>query len=74
MIVSLCKLLESFYLSVKTEIKNNEYMFVFCCVWCLGAGFGERRFFNGWWRDTWKTVKFPSSGSIFDYYVDFESN
>jgi dynein heavy chain len=74
MIVSLCKLLESFYLSIKTEIKNNEYMFVFCCVWCLGAGFGERRFFNGWWRDTWKTVKFPSGGSIFDYYVDFESN
>jgi dynein heavy chain len=39
-IVSLCKLLESMY--TKFDVRNNELLFAFCCVWCLGAGFGEK--------------------------------
>jgi hypothetical protein len=39
-IVSLCKLLESMY--IKFDVRNNELLFAFCCVWCLGAGFGEK--------------------------------
>jgi len=39
-IVSLCKLLESMY--NKFDVRNNELLFAFCCVWCLGAAFGEK--------------------------------
>lgn len=74
-IVSLCKLLESIYASVP-EVKNNEMLFVFCCVWCLGAGYGDkdgiqyRKSFSQWWKDTWKVVKFGTQ-QVFEYYLDF---
>lgn len=81
MVVSLCKLLEALYSSDKIksddEVKNHEQLFVFCAVWCLGAGFGEkdninyRKQFSNWWKDKFKTVKF-GAGSVFDYYVDLE--
>lgn len=62
----------------KNDTKSTEMLFVFCCVWCLGAGFGEkdniqyRKNFSNWWKDTWKIVKFQSSASVFDFYVDFD--
>ena len=55
-------------------------VFVFACVWCLGGGFSEkdginyRKSFSDWWKDKWKIIKFPSKGTVFDYYVDIEQN
>ena len=60
-----------------------ELYFVFGAVWACGAalsisgGVDHRREFSQWWRSTWKSVKFPSYGDVFDYYVsrrtqDFE--
>lgn len=53
-----------------------EYSFVFCFIWACGGclhekdGVDYRRQFNTWWRNEWKTIKFPSKGTIFEYYVD----
>jgi len=79
MIVSLCKLLES--ILDKQNVKSVEYIFVFCCVWAIGAGFAEkdgrdyRKEFSAWWKDKFKTtVKFPVKGTVFDHFVDIENN
>ena len=40
---------------------------------CLGEkdGMDYRKEFSSWWKGAWKTqVKFPSKGTIFEYYVD----
>jgi len=29
--------------------------------------------FSRWWVNEFKTVKFPSQGTVFDYYIDTES-
>jgi hypothetical protein len=39
-IVSLCKLLESFM--DKQEVKGLEYLFIFCAIWAIGAGYAEK--------------------------------
>ena len=78
MIISICKLLEA--ILAKNEVKGLEMVFVFCCVWSIGAGFAEkdnkdyRKDFSNWWKDTWKTVRFGNKGTVFDYFVDFENN
>lgn len=76
MVMSICKLLEAM---LQGEVKGLEYIFVFACVWCLGAGFAEkdghdyRKEFSNWWKDKWKTIKFQSKGTVYDYYVDIEN-
>jgi len=76
--MTICKLLEA--ILATNEVKGLEWVFVFCCVWCLGAGFSElnainyRRSFSDWWKDKWKVCKFPAKGMVFDYYVDMENN
>jgi dynein heavy chain, axonemal len=78
LIMTVCKLLEA--ILATQEIKGLEYIFVFCCVWCLGGGFSDmnginyRRNFSDWWKDKWKIVKFPAKGTVFDYYIDIEAN
>lgn len=63
----------------KQEVKGVEYVFVFACVWCIGGGFAEkdnkdyRKDFSSWWKEKWKTIKFPTKGTVFDYYVDIEN-
>jgi dynein heavy chain len=78
LIMTICKLLEAILAS--QEVKGLEWVFVFACVWCLGAGFSEkdghdyRKEFSNWWKDKWKIVKFPAKGTVFDYYIDIENN
>jgi len=77
MVVSLCKLLES--ILKNPNVKGLAYVFVFCCVWCLGAGFDlkdgrqYRKEFSTWWKEKFKAPRFPSAKTVFDYYVDFEN-
>lgn len=76
--MTICKLIES--ILATNEVKGLEWVFVFCCVWCLGAGFTElnsinyRKSFSDWWKDKWKICKFPAKGTVFDYYIDYEAN
>ncbi|CDJ53066.1 hypothetical protein EBH_0006090 [Eimeria brunetti] len=72
-IAALCNMLEGLY---PEEPQAPEFAFVFCLVWAAGGSLQEkdgidyRRQFNNWWRSEWKVIKFPSKGSIFEYFVD----
>ncbi|KAB1266021.1 Dynein heavy chain 17; axonemal [Camelus dromedarius] len=53
-----------------------ELYFAFACSWaCGGAMFQDqlvdyRVEFSKWWINEFKTIKFPSQGTVFDYYID----
>ena len=53
-----------------------EIFFVFAAVWAFGSamsvtsGVDYRKRFSIWWKDTWKAIKFPHRGEVFDFYVD----
>ena len=48
-----------------------------CGVWSFGGCLTHkdnknfRKLFSQFWRNEFKSVKFPSKGSVFDYFVDF---
>uniref|UniRef100_A0A8C3J4X5 Dynein axonemal heavy chain 17 n=1 Tax=Calidris pygmaea TaxID=425635 RepID=A0A8C3J4X5_9CHAR len=56
-----------------------ELYFVFACTWAFGGAMFQdqlmdyRLEFSKWWVNEFKTVKFPSQGTIFDYYIDPET-
>ncbi|NWV39884.1 DYH17 protein, partial [Grantiella picta] len=56
--------------------EDYELYFVFACAWAFGAALFQdqlvdhRQMFSKWWLSEFKTVKFPSQGTIFDYYID----
>nr|XP_006007896.1 PREDICTED: dynein heavy chain 11, axonemal [Latimeria chalumnae] len=56
-----------------------EIYFAFACIWAFGGGICQdqlidyRTEFSHWWTKDMKTVKFPSQGTIFDYYLDTET-
>ena len=78
MVVNICKFIQS--ILSKQEVKGLEFLFVFACVWAIGAGFSEkdgkdfRKDFSNWWKDKYKTIKFPTKDTVFDYYVDLEAS
>jgi dynein heavy chain len=78
LVIAICKLLES--ILDNEEVQGLEYIFVFACVWAIGAGFMEkdgkdyRRQFSDFWKDKWKTIKYPGRGGVFDYYVDIKNS
>ena len=78
MVVSICKLLQS--ILDKQEVKGLEFVFVFSCVWSIGAGLSEkdgrdyRKEFSTMWKDKWKVIKFAAKGTVFDYFVDIEQS
>ena len=53
-----------------------ELYFVFCCVWAFGGCLFQDQLvdhrveFTKWWVTEFKTIKFPSAGTVFDYYID----
>lgn len=57
------------------ELDALEYWFCFCMVWAVGGCLAEvdgvdyRKQFSNWWKQEMKTIKFPSKGTVFDYFV-----
>nr|XP_055244749.1 dynein axonemal heavy chain 17 isoform X1 [Gorilla gorilla gorilla] len=53
-----------------------ELYFVFACFWAFGGAMFQDQLvdyrveFSKWWISEFKTIKFPSQGTIFDYYID----
>ncbi|CAL8284422.1 unnamed protein product [Lota lota] len=53
-----------------------ELYLVFACVWAFGGAMSQDQLtdyrveFSKWWLNEFKKVKFPSSGTVFDYYID----
>jgi dynein heavy chain len=58
------------------DTSSLEVYFVFACVWGFGgamsitSGIDFRKKFSQYWKDTWKTIKFPHRGEIYDVFVD----
>ncbi|KAM4663589.1 dynein axonemal heavy chain 17 [Discoglossus pictus] len=56
-----------------------ELYFVFACLWSFGGAMFQDQLvdyrveFSRWWINEFKTIKFPSQGTIFDYYIDTET-
>jgi dynein heavy chain len=53
-----------------------EYWFVSCFTFGVGMilaevdGIDYRKQFSNWWKGEMKTIKYPSKGTVFDYYVN----
>uniref|UniRef100_A0A8C5KUF0 Dynein axonemal heavy chain 11 n=1 Tax=Jaculus jaculus TaxID=51337 RepID=A0A8C5KUF0_JACJA len=56
-----------------------EVYFVFACVWAFGGPLLQDQLsdyqadFSRWWHKEMKAVKFPSQGTVFDYYLDHKT-
>lgn len=57
-----------------------ELYFVFASIWGFGGSMFQDQLtdyrveFSKWWVNEFKTIKFPSVGTVFDYYIDQESH
>ncbi|KAB1264843.1 Dynein heavy chain 9; axonemal [Camelus dromedarius] len=77
---TLCHLLECLLAeeAVPADCPKETYelYFVFAAIWALGGAMVRDQLmdhqaeFSKWWLTQFKTVKFPSQGTIFDYYID----
>ncbi len=64
-----------------SSTQDLEIAFVYCTVWALGSnlcvsddGSDNKKTFSDWWRGEFKDVKFPSRDTVFDYWLDPETN
>ncbi|KAM8946996.1 dynein axonemal heavy chain 9 [Pelodytes ibericus] len=83
MVQMLCYLLECLLTKENTPPdcpkELYELYFVFAAVWAFGGAMFQDQLvdyrveFSKWWVTEFKTIKFPSQGTIFDYYIDTES-
>ncbi|TPX33478.1 hypothetical protein SmJEL517_g03633 [Synchytrium microbalum] len=83
MVVMLCNILEGLLTPVNTPKGCDkdwfEIYFVFAAVWAFGGGIFQdqmvdfRNEFSKWWNGEFKVVKFPPTGTVYDYFVDNES-
>jgi dynein heavy chain, axonemal len=79
----LCNLLECMLTPANTPVDCPkdlyELYFVFCCVWAFGSALFQdqitdhRLEFSKWWVTEFKTIKYPATGTVFDYYIDPET-
>ncbi|XP_075889814.1 dynein axonemal heavy chain 9 isoform X2 [Nelusetta ayraudi] len=83
MVQMLCYLLECLLTPENTPPDSAkelyELYFVFTAVWAFGGAMFQDQLvdyrveFSKWWVTEFKTIKFPSHGTVFDYYIDHES-
>ncbi|XP_072903303.1 LOW QUALITY PROTEIN: dynein axonemal heavy chain 11 [Hemitrygon akajei] len=77
---TLCSLLDCLLTpkntSPDTPREIYEMYFVFACVWAFGGALLQDQLidyrveFSRWWTKEMRTIKFPSQGTVFDYYID----
>ncbi|XP_072275197.1 dynein axonemal heavy chain 11-like [Pyxicephalus adspersus] len=83
MVQTLCSLLDCLLTAENTPPDSPrelyETYFVFACVWSFGGALFQdqlldyRLEFSRWWNKEMRTIKFPSSGTVFDYFIDPET-
>ncbi|XP_059180294.1 dynein axonemal heavy chain 9-like [Centropristis striata] len=83
MVQMLCYLLECLLTPENTPPDSAkdlyELYFVFAAIWAFGGAMFQDQLvdyrveFSKWWVAEFKTIKFPSHGTVFDYYIDPES-
>ncbi|XP_070583565.1 dynein axonemal heavy chain 11 isoform X3 [Erythrolamprus reginae] len=77
---TLCTLLDCLLIpeNMSTDGPRDVYeiYFAFACVWAFGGALFQDQLysyqaeFSQWWLKEMKSVKFPTHGTIFDYYLD----
>jgi dynein heavy chain len=79
MIQTLCYLLEGMLPHVSKDCKNStvlEKIFLYCSMWSFGGllsvdrNNNSKKIFSEKWKSIFKSISYPSSGLIFDYFVD----
>ncbi|KAM4689042.1 dynein axonemal heavy chain 11 [Discoglossus pictus] len=80
MVQTLCSLLECLLVPENVPPDSSrdlyELYFVFACIWAFGGALHKDQLtdyrveFSRWWTKEMKYVKFPTQGTIFDYYLD----
>ncbi|XP_060103688.1 dynein axonemal heavy chain 11 [Heteronotia binoei] len=80
MVQTLCSLLDCLLtpenVSFDCPRELYETYFGFACVWAFGGALFQDQLsnyqeeFSRWWQKEMKVVKFPSHGTIFNYYID----
>ncbi|KAL0966379.1 hypothetical protein UPYG_G00294600 [Umbra pygmaea] len=80
MVQTLCSLLDCLLTEENTPPDSPrelyEIYFVFTCVWAFGGALFQdhlrdyRAEFSRWWSKEMRAVKFPSQGTVFDYFID----
>ncbi|XP_059524579.1 dynein axonemal heavy chain 9 [Myotis daubentonii] len=83
MVQTLCHLLECLLTeeNIPADCPKDTYelYFVFAAIWAFGGAMIQdqlvdyRAEFSKWWLAEFKTIKFPSQGTVFDYYIDPET-
>ncbi|XP_071657442.1 dynein axonemal heavy chain 9-like isoform X3 [Patagioenas fasciata] len=83
MVQMLCYLLECLLAEENTPPdcakELYELYFVFAAVWAFGGSMFRDQLvdyrveFSRWWVAEFKTIKFPSQGTVFDFYIDPET-
>ncbi|NWT02283.1 DYH9 protein, partial [Mionectes macconnelli] len=83
MVQMLCYLLECLLTEENTPCdcpkELYELYFVFAAVWAFGGSMFQDQLvdyrveFSKWWVAEFKTIKFPSQGTVFDFYIDPET-
>ncbi|XP_042314347.1 dynein axonemal heavy chain 11-like [Sceloporus undulatus] len=80
MVQTLCSLLDCLLTPENTPPDSPrelyEIYFAFACVWAFGGALFQdqlidyRMEFSRWWIKEMRTIKFPSQGTVFDYFID----
>ncbi|RKO94585.1 dynein heavy chain and region D6 of dynein motor-domain-containing protein [Blyttiomyces helicus] len=83
MVVALCNILEGLLTQQNTpkgcDKEWFEIYFVFAAVWAFGGCVFQDQLvdyrveFSKWWNSEFKIVKFPATGTVFDYFVESET-
>ncbi|XP_062976517.1 dynein axonemal heavy chain 9 [Elgaria multicarinata webbii] len=83
MVQMLCYLLECLLTKQNTPPdcpkELYELYFVFAAIWAFGGAMFQDQLvdyrveFSKWWVTEFKTIKFPSQGTVFDFYIDPET-
>ncbi|XP_062979874.1 dynein axonemal heavy chain 11 [Elgaria multicarinata webbii] len=83
MVQTLCSLLDCLLIPENVPLDGPrelyEIYFAFACVWAFGGALFQDQLcnyqaeFSRWWLKEMKAVKFPSHGTIFDYYLDHKT-
>jgi len=77
LVQTLCSLLDALITNenipknLEDEAKCIEKHFVFAAIWAFGSAltYDNKRTFSLWWRHTFKSVRIPAKGTIFDYNI-----
>jgi len=73
-VMIICSLIDAL-VKRQDQLESLEYWFVFCSVYAIGGCLAEvdgvdyRKAFSTWWKNEMKTIKYPSKGTVFDYFI-----